>query len=64
MANTVGFICHKLDDDTFRYMMGFLLEGNISTDVKGRKLMFEDIDDNWSNINYDTIGTSFWLSNL
>jgi hypothetical protein len=60
VASTVGFICHKLDGNTFRYMMSFLITGESSNkSYVGRKLMYEDINDNWSANFEERIGT--WI---
>ena len=57
VASTVGFICYMLDDNTFRYMMSFLLTSDKSkTTDDCEKVMFDDIDDNWSTDFEDKIG--------
>jgi len=58
VASTVGFICHILDDDTFRYMMSFLLTRDASSNEScgvGKKLMLEDIEDTWNTNFEDTL---------
>ena len=66
VASTAAFICYKLDDNTFRYMMSFLLtkdqdsskmDRNISTE-----LFDDDISDNWNTDLFPTLGEhSSWV---
>lgn len=53
-ANTVAFLCCKLDENTFRHTMSFLLaRGSHSEETTGprKKLMWDDgdISDNWDS---------------
>jgi hypothetical protein len=47
VASTVGFICHKLDLNTFRHMMSFLLTKDEASAGRGKELFDDDIEDSW-----------------
>jgi hypothetical protein len=55
VASTAGFICHKLDLNTFRYMMSFLLTKDEASAKTGKELFDDDIDDSW-NESFPSIG--------
>jgi hypothetical protein len=60
VACTAAFICHKLDDNTFRYMMSFLLtkdQDSSSPDWEiSTELFDDDISDTWNNCFSSSVG--------
>ena len=61
VGTTIGFICHLLDDNTFRYMMKFLLAkdedaSSLTKRIKNVVWFNSDISDSWNTSFPDTIG--------